>query len=97
MLFVVTWKEKFTSEDQEKRGLQLLSNWEPPEGVEFKGFYARADQGGFAIVEADTADNLMRTTAPWGVYLDFDLSPIVEMELASNIFGEALGWRDSIS
>jgi len=97
MLFVITWKEKFTSEDQEKRGLQLLGNWQPPEGVEFKHFYARVDSGGFAIVEADTAENILRTAAPWAVYMDFELAPIVEMDQAGPIFGEAQAWRDSIT
>ena len=86
MLFLVTWTEKSSTEEQAARSLQLLANWQPPDGVVFQGFYARIDGGGFSIVEADSAAGLLETTAPWEIFLDFDISPIVAMEEAGQIF-----------
>ena len=50
----------------------MLGKWQPPAGPEFKGFYGFADGGGgVAIVEADDAATLARTTAPWTTRLSF--------------------------
>jgi hypothetical protein len=99
MLFHVMWEFTDQSEDAEKRSLTLFQNWQPPEGADFsRGFFAFADgSGGAAIVEADSAATLARTTAPWVPWLRFEISPIVPIEVGAGIGGEAAAWRDSIS
>ena len=67
MLFHATWEFIDTSEDGIRRSLGVFSKWQPPAGAEFKGFYGFADGGGgVALIEAESADALARTTAPWG-------------------------------
>ena len=97
MLFHVTWDFIDTSEEGERRSLEVFSKWQPPAGAEFKGFYQFADSsGGVAIVEVDSAATLTRTTAPWTPWLHFTVTPIVPIEEATTISGEAMRFRDSV-
>jgi hypothetical protein len=97
MLFHVTWDFIDTSEEGERRSLAVFEQWQPPAGAEFKGFWGFSDNsGGVAIIEADSAATLARTTAPWTPWLHFTVTPIVPIEEATAIAGEALAWRDSV-
>lgn len=65
--------------------------------AQFQGFYGFADgSGGFAIVEADSAATVARTTAPWTPWLRFTMTPIVPIEEATAIAGEAIAFRESV-
>jgi uncharacterized protein DUF3303 len=98
MLFHVTWEFIDTSETGIRRSLAVFSKWQPPSGAEFKGFYGFADgRGGVALIEADSAATISRTTAPWAPWLRFSMTPIVPIEESSSIAGEAVDFRDSIS
>ena len=97
MLFHVSWEFIDSSEEGSRRSLKLLSSWQPPEGAEFKGFYAFAGGGGgVAIIEADSAATLSRTTAPWTPWLRFTTTPILPIEESSAIGAEAIAFRDSV-
>lgn len=97
MLFHVTWEFSDTSEEGSRRSLGVFSSWQPPEGAEFKGFYGTADgSGGVAIIEADSAATLARTTAPWTPWLRFKVTPIVPIEESTAIAGEGVAFRDSV-
>ena len=98
MLFHVTWEFIDTTEEAERRSLAVFEKWQPPEGAEFKGFYGFADnRGGVAIIEADSAATVARTTAPWVPWLRFTVTPIVPIEESAAIAGEAVAFRDSVS
>lgn len=98
MLFAVTYTPTSgLSEERDKRTLKLFTNWRPPAGVEFKGFYDYADgDGGIAIVEATSAEALLETTAPWATFFVFRARPIVPVEKTTPILEKAFAWRDSI-
>jgi hypothetical protein len=97
MLFHVTWEFIDPSEDGERRSLEVFASWQPPAGADFKGFYGFADgTGGVAIIEVDDAATLARTTAPWTPWLRFVATPIVPIEEATAIAGEAVEFRDSV-
>lgn len=97
MLFHVTWDVIDTSDEAEREGLAMFGKWQPPADVEFKGFYGFADgSGGVAIIEADSAAALARTTAPWTTRLNFTMTPILPIEDAVAISGEAIAFRDSV-
>ena len=97
MLFHVTWEFIDTSEEGIRRSLAVFSKWEPPAGAEFKAFYGFADgRGGVALIEADSAATLSRTTAPWAPWLRFAVTPIVPIEESSAIAGEAVASRDAV-
>jgi hypothetical protein len=98
MLFHVTWEFTDTSEEGERRSLAVFEKWQPPAGAEFKGFYGFTDnRGGVALIEVDSAETLARTSAPWTPWLRFTATPIIPIEDATQIAGEAVGFRDSVS
>jgi hypothetical protein len=95
LLFGIVYTERDSSEESQKRSLQLFTNWEPP--VEFKGHWALATGGGIAIVEADSAAAMVEAIAPYTPFLDFKVEPVVSIEDAVPIFMKTNAWRDSIS
>jgi hypothetical protein len=98
MLFHVTWEFIDTSEEAVRRSLKLFESWQPPEDTEFKGFYGTADgRGGVAIIEADSAHAISRTTEPWVPWLRFEVTPILPIEEAAAIGLEGVAFRDSIA
>lgn len=98
MLFHVTWEFIDTSEEGIRRSLAVFSKWQPPAGAEFKAFYGFADgRGGVALIEADSAATISRTTATWAPWLRFAMTPIVPIEESSAIAGEAVTYRDSVA
>ncbi|MBM3676532.1 MAG: DUF3303 domain-containing protein [Actinobacteria bacterium] len=98
MLFHITWEFTDASEEGARRSLAVFAKWSPPAGAEFLGFYGFADGGGgVAIVEADSAATLARTTAPWGPWLRFEITPIIPIEESAAIGGEGVAFRDSVS
>jgi hypothetical protein len=97
MLFHVTWEFKDSSEEGSRRSLKVFASWQPPAGAEFKGFYGSADgSGGVAIIEADSAATLLRTTDPWTPWLRFTVTPIVPIEESTAIANEAAAFRDAV-
>ncbi len=97
MLFHVAWEFTDSSEAGARRSLAVFGKWQPPAGAEFKGFYSFADGGGgVAIVEAESAAALARTTAPWAPWMRFTATPILPMDEATGIAAEAAGFRDSV-
>jgi uncharacterized protein DUF3303 len=98
VLFHVTWEFTDTSEESVKRSIAVFSQWQPPAGAEFKGFYGLTDgSGGVAIVEVDSAATLARTTAPWIPWLRFKATPIVPVEESTQINNEAVAFRDTVA
>jgi len=94
MLFHVTWEFLDPSETNQKRSLHLFSKWQPGP-AQFHGFYGFADgSGGVALIEANTAADLAKTTAPWTPFLKFTSRPILPVQESSAINGAAAAWRD---
>ena len=97
MLFHVSWEFIDTSEEGGKRSLAIFSNWQPPAGAEFRGFYGFADgSGGFAVLEVDSTATLARTTAPFIPWMRFVATPILPVEEAASIGGEAIAFREGL-
>jgi len=98
MLFAITWTNRAgATEETDKRILQLFEKWQPPAGLDFKGFYDYADgNGGIAIIEASSAEVILEATAPWSTYLNFTIRPIVPTDKSPAILAKAMAWRDSI-
>ena len=97
MLFGVVYTFRNATEEREKRGLQLFTNWTPPQGFEFKAHYALADgSGGIAIVEASSSEVMYEANAPFTGFIDFKISPVVDMSAAVPILQKTNAWRDSV-
>jgi hypothetical protein len=97
VLFHTMWEfHPSNSEEAIQRNLAFFSQWKPPDGFEFKGFWGFADgSGGVAIVETDSAATLAKATAPFTPWLQFSTTPILPIEEASAIAGEAAAARAS--
>jgi hypothetical protein len=98
MLFALNWVNRDgATEERDKRIYKLFTNWKPPAGFEFKGFYDYADgTGGVAIVEAASPEAVLEVCATWSVFLEFTVRPIVPSDKATPIFGKVIAWRDSV-
>ncbi len=71
--------------------MEIFSRWEPPTGMEIKGIWARPDGGGFGLFEVTSAEVVYEATAPWSeAYLDYDISPIVEIEMAVELLNKGI-------
>jgi hypothetical protein len=98
MLFHSTWEFTNNSEEAIQRNLAFFSQWKPPADFEFKGFWGFADgSGGVAIVETDSAAAFAKATAPFAPWLRFSTTPILPIEEAAAIAGEAAAARASFS
>jgi len=95
MLFYVGWKPRAgQGPDTSEKGLEVFSRWAPPEGIEFKGMWGRADGGGFCVCEAASAEAMFEATAPWaGAFLDYDIVPIVDIERAVELQNQGIAFR----
>jgi hypothetical protein len=95
MLFYVAWKQRAGNGPEEaEAGLDLFKRWQAPAGLEFKGFYARPDGGGFCVCEVPSADVIYEATSPWvGAYLDYEIVPIVPIERAVELQDKAIAFR----
>lgn len=96
MLFHSTWEFTDTSEEAIPESRVLLAV-AATRGFDFKGFWKFADgSGGVAIIEADSATTFARATAPFQPWLRFSTTPILPVEEAAAIAGEAVAARDSM-
>jgi len=94
MLFHLTWEFTDSSEAGQKRSLQLFSKWTPGP-AQFQAFYGYADGGGgVALIEAASAADLAKTTAPWTPFLKFTTRAILPIRESAEISGAAAAWRD---
>jgi hypothetical protein len=86
------------SEEAAKRVQQIYGQWKPPAGVEIKAFYSLADgSGGIVISEATSAAAILEAISPFAPYLDYNVTPIVDIGEAVSIGQRVNAWRDSIS
>ena len=98
MLMHVIWEFIDNSEEGTARSLAVFQGWKPPQGADFKGFYAFADsEGGVAIIDVDSAATLARTVAPFTPWLRFTARPIHPIEESAAIAGEGIAFRAGIS
>jgi hypothetical protein len=65
--------------------------------VRFNHHFARSDGGGIAILEADSAAQVVEGISPWLAFFDFDVTPVVPDEEAVPLFMKTNAWRDSVS
>ena len=98
MLFAVTYTGRGDStEESEKRILQLFANWKRPAGYEEKAHYGFSDgSGGLAMVEASTAAALYEGLSVWAPFFEFNAVPVVEISEGVSLLQRVYGWRDSV-
>ena len=98
MKYVVSWQPRSNAtEEILTRALQVFRKWSPPEGTTFLQFLGRIDgPGGFAVVETDDPALLARTTAIFSAFFDMNVYPVLDIEEAARIGGEATEFRQTV-
>jgi hypothetical protein len=97
MLLEISYKSRANaSEANDKRVMQLFGKWKPPAGLEVKAHYLRADGSGFLIVEADSAAPLLEANAVYSTWLEYEVTPIVDISEAVPAIDRAYNWRDKV-
>jgi hypothetical protein len=103
MKYVMTWTPRLGGSVEEneaaaRRGLELFSKWQQPAGTTFHQFVARVDgAGGFAVVETDSAADLLDGTAKFSPLNKFQLYPVVDIADWAQAAQEGVEYRESIS
>lgn len=98
MLFAIHFAVRgATSEERDKRILQLFGSWKPPAGVEIKSFYEYADgNGGLCLFDVEMPEQLLEVVAPWRVFYELTVRPLVPVERAVSIYEKVFAWRDAV-
>jgi hypothetical protein len=98
MKYVVSWQARsHATEETLTRAPQVFRKWSPPEGTTFLQFLGRIDgPGGFAVVETDDPTLLARTTAIFTAFFDMAVYPVLDIEEAAQIGGEATEFRQTV-
>jgi Domain of unknown function (DUF3303) len=97
MKYVITWEPgPNSSEETQARSLQVFGKWAPAKGTNFLQFLNRIDgRGGFAVVETDDPTLVMRDTAIFGAFLEFNVYPVLDSEEGTRILSEAVEFRSN--
>ena len=97
MKYVVAWEPLAAeSEDVQARSLQVFGKWSPAEGSNFLQFLGRVDgRGGFAVVETEDPTLIARDAAIFGAFFAFNVYPVLDIQEATRIGGEAIEFRRS--
>ena len=97
MKYVVSWETRANaSEEEQVRSLQVFGKWSPAEGTNFVQFLGRVDgRGGFAVVETDDVTLIARDMAVFGAFFDMSVYPVLDIEQATQIVGDAIQFRHS--
>jgi hypothetical protein len=99
MKYVISWELRpAVTEEDAARSLQVFSKWSPSEQSVFKEFLARVDgRGGFAVVETDDMAIIAKDIAPFTVWFDFTLHPVLEIAESTAINMQAVDFLASVS
>jgi hypothetical protein len=99
MKYVISWEARAgTTEDDQKRGLAVFSKWSPSPNATFKEFVGTIDgRGGYAFVETDDPNTVLRDASIFGAWFDFTVHPVVDIAETARIAAEAIEFRDSVS
>jgi hypothetical protein len=98
MKYVPSWEPRSSAtEEVQARSLQVFSKWSPTEGTRFLQFVGRVDgTGGFAVVETDEPALIARDAAIFDAFFDETVYPVVDIDEAARIIGEAIEFRRSV-
>jgi len=97
--YVIQWKPRdglAGDEAARRRLLGVFSKWTPA-AADIQQMLARVDnQGGLSIVETDNVLNILRDVSKFEVWLEFSVTPVVDITDAVPVFNEAIDYTDSI-
>lgn len=103
MKFVMTFTNRTggsgaEAEEGQQRAMKLLANFQPAESATIHQWVTRCDgQGGFAVLEQDSAEDMLHDLSVWSPYIDFQIYPVVDVMEAAGMQQKAIDFRNSVS
>lgn len=103
MKYVLSWETRLNgttaeNEASAKRGLELFSKWTVPAGLKIEQFVGRIDGGGgFAVVEADSAADLLDGTSKFSPLNEFQIFPVVDLDEWIQAANNGIEYRESVT
>jgi hypothetical protein len=80
-----------------KKAQQLLESWQPSDPGSIQQWVSRVDgNGGFSVIETDSAEDLLKDLATWSTFLDFQVYPVIDIGEATPITQAALDARAAL-
>jgi len=98
MEFIVIAKQRSNLNPERQRELvRVFNQWQPPEGFNMKSLYFGVDNSrAFGVVEADDSAALLRVSATFVDYIDFEFVPVIAPEEGAAIAAEMNAWVDQV-
>lgn len=103
MKFVLTFTTPGGGSEVERfeaaqRAQALLSKWQPSKSSTIREWLTRCDgNGGFCVLETDSATELLKDLSTWSSFLEFSAYPVVDIAESTPVTADALATRASIS
>lgn len=97
--YLLEWKTRdglAGDESQPRRLLDVFSKWTPAAGNILQMVSRVDDTGGLSIVETDNVTDILRDVSKFSVWLEFTVTPVIDITDAVPVFNEALEYIESI-
>lgn len=97
--YVIEWKNRDSlggDEAAPRRLLDVFSKWTPAAGNILQMVSKVDDNGGLSIVETDNLADILRDTSKFTAWLEFTVTPVIDITDAVPIFNEAIDYVESI-
>ncbi len=91
MKFMLSWR--ISTENRKAAAKAFMQTGAPmPDGMTLIGrWHAPGSSFGWLLIEASEAEPIAIHAAQWGDYLDIDVTPVVEDEVAGRTFAKVYG------
>ncbi|MGB3484714.1 MAG: DUF3303 family protein [Mycobacterium sp.] len=103
MKYVMSWVSRLNGSEREneeavRRGAELFSKWQPPQGTTFHQFVGRVDgTGGYAVIETDDLAGILEGVSQFNPLNVFDVHPVVDMADWMAATQKGVAFRESIA
>lgn len=100
--YLMSWKLRLSgtaqqNHDDGKKLLDTFAKWKMPSDQNFLQFLARVDgTGGYAVVETDNPAGLTDAPSKFGTWLEFDVTPVVDIMDNVAVVAAGAEFRESI-
>jgi Protein of unknown function (DUF3303) len=97
--YLLEWKTRdglAGDESQPRRLLDVFSKWTPAAANILQMLSRVDDNGGLSIVETDNLTDILRDVSKFSVWLEFTVTPVIDITDAVPVFNEALEYMESI-
>ena len=97
--YLIEWKNRdgwAGDEAQARRLLDVFSKWTPAAANILQMVSRVDDNGGVSIVETDDVTDILRDVSKFSVWLEFTVTPVIDITDAVPLYNEAIDYLDSI-